>query len=148
MLPMESFGHDVMDISLDGFLKLKAKWAVSVQAMIVRAFQLGLITEAQYSELFRQISAKGWRRKRGEPLDDLVPIVKRSLGQRSLELLELNKIMHAWEIPSTLPMPTTILCDVFQSNPETFEPDELGKVIAVDFKLLPKSTQGVMEELA
>lgn len=148
LLPDESFAQDVLDISLDGFLKLKAKWAVSVQAMVVRAFHLGLITESQYGELFRQISFKGWRRKRGEPLDDLVPIVKRSLGQRSLELLELNKIVHAWEIPCVLPMPTAILCDVFQSDPEKFEPDELGKVIAVDFKVLPQSTQGVLEELA
>ena len=148
LLPEETFGQDVFDISLDGFLKLKAKWAVSVQAMIVRAFHLGLIAESQYQELFRQMSGKGWRRKRSEPLDDLVPEIRRSLGQRSLQLLESNKIMHAWEIPSVLPMPQNILCDVFQSNPERFEPAELGKVVAVDFKVLPNAAQSKLEELA
>jgi len=146
LLPEETFGPDVLDVTLDGFLKLKSKWAVSVQAMVFRAHQLELISHSQYQELFRQISVKGWRKKRGEPLDECIPEVKRSLGKRSLELIESNKVMHAWEIPSELPMPQKILCDIFQADPELFEPAELERIIAVDFKSVAR--QSSVEELA
>lgn len=139
LMPEETFAADVLDATLDGFLKLKAKWAVSVQAMIFRARTLELISENKYTELFRQLSAKGWRRKRSEPLDDCIPIVKRSLGSRALELLESNKVMFAWEIPSALPMPSQILWDAFQSNPEKFEPAEFKKIIPFNFSTAPAS---------
>jgi len=131
LLPAETFGKDVLDTGLDGFLKLKVKWGVSVQSMVYRSRSLGIIGEDQYRELFRQMSFKGWRRAKGEPFDDLIPEVRASLGKRGLDLLESNGLMHVWEIPAVLPMPLKVLCDVFQVNPAELEPLELGKVIAI-----------------
>ncbi len=79
------------------------------------------------------MSAKGWRRARMEPLDNLIPPIKRSLGKRSLQLLEENNVIHAWEIPSELPMPSNVLCDVFDTDPAQFQPKEFDKVITVNF---------------
>jgi Zn-dependent peptidase ImmA (M78 family) len=131
LMPADTFSKDILDTGLDGFLKLKAKWGVSVQAMVVRSHSLGIVSENQYRELFRQMSMKGWRRTKGEPFDDLVPAVQSSVGRRGLELLESNGVMHAWEIPAVLPMPERVLCDVFQVNPGDLVAIELGKVIAL-----------------
>ena len=132
LMPATTFSKDVMDTSLDGFLKLKSKWGVSVQAMVVRSRDLGIIDEWQYQELFKQISQKGWRKAKGEPFDDLVPTVQSSLGKRSLELLETNGIIHSWEIPSELPLPAKILNNIFQTNLADFEPIELKNIILFD----------------
>jgi Zn-dependent peptidase ImmA (M78 family)/DNA-binding XRE family transcriptional regulator len=131
LMPAQTFSKDILDTGLDGFLKLKAKWGVSVQAMVVRSHSLGIVSENQYRELFRQISMKGWRRTKGEPFDDLVPAVQSSVGKRGLELLESNGVMHAWEISAVLPMPEHVLCDVFQIDPGHLAPIELGKVVAL-----------------
>lgn len=140
LLPAESFSRDVLDTTLDGFLKLKVKWGVSVQAMVFRSRSLGLIGESQFRELFRQMSMKGWRRPKGEPFDDLVPVVQSSLGRRSLDVLEANGVIHIWEIPTVLPMPGKILCDVFQVNPDALNPAELGKIISIrDHLQLPNT---------
>ncbi|MGD0057859.1 MAG: XRE family transcriptional regulator [Verrucomicrobiia bacterium] len=129
LMPEGTFLPDVMDASLDGFLKLKPRWGVSVQAMIVRSHDLGIITDNQYRELFRQTGLKGWRRAKGEPFDDMVPDIQGSLGKKSLELLESNAVIHGWEIPTELPMPTHVLCEVFRANPQLFSPSEFGNII-------------------
>jgi len=122
LMPESTFKQDVINLSLEGFLKMKPRWGVSAQAMIFRSRELGIISDSQYTELFRQISMKGWRKARREPLDDQVPAIQSSLGKRSLELLEKNAIIHAWEIPSELPLPISILTQVFQAGAHEFRP--------------------------
>ena len=129
LLPAETFGPEVADTTLDGFLQLKAKWGTSVQAMVVRARTLDLITETHYRELFRQMGIKGWRRPRGEPLDELAPAMTRSLGRRSLELLSANKVIQVWEIPAALPVPLRVLSDIFQVNVSELNPSELNLIL-------------------
>jgi Zn-dependent peptidase ImmA (M78 family)/DNA-binding XRE family transcriptional regulator len=70
LLPRDSFGKDVsmMPTNLNHYLFLKKKWHVSVGAMIRRAFNLGAITNSQYTTLQRKISQNGWRKE--EPLDN------------------------------------------------------------------------------
>jgi len=120
LLPAETFSIDVTDLSLDGFLRLKPKWGVSVQAMIFRAHDLGILSDSQYSELNRQMSSRGWRKAQGEPFDDQLPMVESSIGKRALDLLEENGIIHVWEVPDELPVPMNILCEVFKTSPEGF----------------------------
>lgn len=50
------------DITLRDFAQLKATWGVSIQALIMRCGQLGLIDPARKTSLFKQISARGWRK--------------------------------------------------------------------------------------
>jgi Zn-dependent peptidase ImmA (M78 family)/DNA-binding XRE family transcriptional regulator len=140
LLPAVTFCQDVLDTSLNGFLKLKTKWGVAAQAMAVRAYDLGILLDAQYRQLFRQMSAKGWRKAKGEPFDDLLPVIKPTLGKKSLAVLEANEVLHSWEIPATLPFPIKVLNDVFQTDFTRSEPTELGKIIALpDFRQKPSS---------
>jgi Zn-dependent peptidase ImmA (M78 family) len=50
------------DITLGDLARLKATWGVSIQALIMRCGQLGLIDPARKTSLFKQLSARGWRK--------------------------------------------------------------------------------------
>jgi Zn-dependent peptidase ImmA (M78 family) len=50
------------DITLRDFARLKATWGVSIQALIMRCGQLGLIDPPRKTSLFKQLSARGWRK--------------------------------------------------------------------------------------
>jgi Zn-dependent peptidase ImmA (M78 family)/transcriptional regulator with XRE-family HTH domain len=55
----EIFAGPVM---LSDLIELKKHWGVSIQALIMRGAQLGLIDEKRKGSLFKQLSARGWRR--------------------------------------------------------------------------------------
>lgn len=131
LMPSETFARDVVDTSLDGFKRLKPKWGVSIQAMVRRAKTLELISEETYVRHVRNISVAGWRRAKGEPLDDVVPSTNRSLGKKSLDLLTNSNKIKPWEIPSELPLPERVLESVFETNLKAVLPDELNNVIMI-----------------
>ncbi len=134
LMPASTFGQEIFDTTLNGFLRLKERWGVSAQAMVVRSFQLGLIDEHRRTELFRQMSAKGWRKARGEPLDDLIPEVNSSVGKRSIELLTQGGVIHLWEIPNEIPFPDEVLHVAFNITPEG-----LHEAVAPNVVLFPKA---------
>lgn len=129
LMPAETFGADIMEVSLDHFLRIKSKWGVSAQAMIRRSRDLGIIDPDTYAELFRQAGMRGWRRPRGEPFDELVPVTRGSLGEKSLKILEANGLVQAWELPAQLPLPVSVLSKVFGRDLAAEEPSEFGKII-------------------
>lgn len=91
LLPAESFGAEVWSPSLPAFQALKSRWKVSIGAMIMRCFSLGIIDDESKQRLFKHYSAKGWRKE--EPLDrELEPEQPRLLG-RSIKLLCDEKIV-------------------------------------------------------
>lgn len=51
---------------LNQFLELKPRWKVSMQAMIRRSRDLGLLSPWQYQAAFKELSIKGWRKN--EPM--------------------------------------------------------------------------------
>jgi hypothetical protein len=130
-MPAETFARDVVDPSLEGFKRLKPKWGVSIQAMVRRARDLGLITEDTYERHFRNIGAAGWRRAKGEPLDEVVPPTNRSLGRKSLELLSGSNRIRPWEISGELPLPDRVLQSVFGADLRAMVPEELNNVIVL-----------------
>jgi Zn-dependent peptidase ImmA (M78 family)/DNA-binding XRE family transcriptional regulator len=121
LMPAEIFRNDVIDSTLNGFLRLKERWGVSVQAMVVRAHQLGIISDSRRTELFRQMSWKGWRKPGGEPLDELVPEVRSSVGKRSIDLLTQNRIIQLWEVPNEVPFPDDVLNVAFGIDADQFD---------------------------
>ncbi len=133
LMPPESFICDLVDLNLNGFLILKPKWGVSVQAMMRWARDLGKLSTEKYEELCRQVSMKGWRRAKGEPLDDMVPTINTSLGRRSFDLLRTAGYLNGYELPSIIPVPAGILCTVFGLSARDLEPaPELGKIIHLE----------------
>lgn len=72
-------------LTLESLAPLKRRWGVSLQALIVRARDLALITERQYRYLFEQLSARGWRMREPSTLD--VPIEKPRAVRKMVEVL-------------------------------------------------------------
>jgi Zn-dependent peptidase ImmA (M78 family) len=70
LLPEEGIRRDIIPpVTLAGLAPLKAKWRVAIQAIARRAYDLSIITKRQYTYLFEQIGARGWRTKEPENLD-------------------------------------------------------------------------------
>lgn len=94
LLPRETFLEDLIQYpnKLEFYIELKKKWRVSISAMIIRAFRLGVITHNQYQYLMKQLSKKGWRTK--EPLDDIIQVAKPTLLKKSIEILIENNVLH------------------------------------------------------
>lgn len=92
LLPKESFIKDVSlyPRDLEYYKQLKKKWRVSIQAMIIRAHQLEVLSFNQYQYLMRQISLNDWRKK--EPLDDTLETPKPTILSKSIDLLLDNNI--------------------------------------------------------
>jgi Zn-dependent peptidase ImmA (M78 family)/DNA-binding XRE family transcriptional regulator len=129
LMPRETFSCDIIDTSLDGFKRIKPKWGVSIQAMVRRAKDLGLLSEETYQRHCISMGQQGWRRAKGEPLDDMVPTTNRCLVRKILNLLSNGDKIKPWEIPSELPLPDQVLESVFETNFKTLLPVELDNVI-------------------
>jgi Zn-dependent peptidase ImmA (M78 family)/transcriptional regulator with XRE-family HTH domain len=81
---------------------LKEKWGVSIQALLMRARQLSVMSESSYTNAMTTLSARGWRRR--EP--GAMPAVEQpSLLPRSLELLaeagyDQSRLIGACRVPA------------------------------------------------
>ena len=62
-------------LKLEGYAQVKAKYAVSIGALVRRAKELGIIDYARYRTLNTQLSSRGWRKQ--EPV--AVPVERTSL---------------------------------------------------------------------
>ena len=92
LLPRDTFGEDIKmyptDLSYYQFMK--RKWKVSMQAMMYRSRQLGIITLNQYQYMMRQVSKNGWRTH--EPGDEPGDI-NDTIFQGAIDILLEQKIL-------------------------------------------------------
>jgi Zn-dependent peptidase ImmA (M78 family)/transcriptional regulator with XRE-family HTH domain len=91
----------VPPITLTTLADLKARWGVSLQALIRRAHTLDLMTPSQYRSLSAQLSARGWRTR--EPI--AVPV------ERPRALRQLAELLYG------RPLETTRLADALSLDP-------------------------------
>lgn len=85
LLPAETFAAEVAMPSLETFLAMKPRWKASVGAMVFRAKQLGIISEEYGTRLWKNYSARGWRR--GEPGDEKIVFEETRLMSRAIKML-------------------------------------------------------------
>jgi Zn-dependent peptidase ImmA (M78 family)/DNA-binding XRE family transcriptional regulator len=92
LLPHRSFSAEIHSLSLDGFMALKAKWKVSVGAMIMRASHLDILSDAAAQRLWKYRATRGWHKV--EPLDlpTETPVEEPRLLRRSIEMLVSSKV--------------------------------------------------------
>jgi Zn-dependent peptidase ImmA (M78 family)/transcriptional regulator with XRE-family HTH domain len=77
LMPEILIRPELANLTLGKALDLKREWGVSVAALIQRAHQLGLLTDARRTSLFKQLSARGWRVR--EPASDEIALEKAEL---------------------------------------------------------------------
>lgn len=92
LLPKDSFSKDVFGSSIDHFIQLKAKWKVSISAMIYRCKTLHLLSENQIKYLNNQMTQRGYWRH--EPLDSEMPIERPFAHKQAVNLLLENDIIQ------------------------------------------------------
>lgn len=92
LLPEASFVDDVFSASPESLLHLKPKWKVSVQAMLHRCLDLGIITENQHTYGCKIISKKGWRHQ--EPYDFDIAQESPYMLKQAIELLLNEKVVN------------------------------------------------------
>lgn len=62
LMPTAAMRREIVPpVTLSRLAPLKLRWGVALQALIRRAYDLGIIADRQYRYLFEQLSAKGWR---------------------------------------------------------------------------------------
>lgn len=67
LMPAAEMRDELRNLSMPALAKLKARWGVSMAALIRRARDLGTISDYRYRELNIELSKAGWRVK--EPVD-------------------------------------------------------------------------------
>jgi len=87
-------------ITLERLVQLKKFWKVSVASLLYRASHAGLLTPNQSSYLWRQLSARGWKKR--EPEETQFPAEKPRLYEKVLELHENELGYDAQEIARML----------------------------------------------
>lgn len=71
LMPLEAIRPQLRNVSVGRLHDLKREWAVSMQALIERAWRTKLINQRERTNLYKQLSARGWRKQ--EPLSDQLP---------------------------------------------------------------------------
>jgi Zn-dependent peptidase ImmA (M78 family) len=66
-------------LTLTLLAELKSQWGVSIQSLIMRAFQLEIITDGQRRYLFRQMATRGWLRNEPVPIPSEKPRLLRKM---------------------------------------------------------------------
>lgn len=94
LLPASTFGNEFFSPSLQGLIKLKERWGVSIGAIAMRASSLRLINDNQKEYIFRQLAP--YRKK--EPLDDVIKHEEPKLINRLAQLLDENNIISKSEL--------------------------------------------------
>ena len=100
LLPRETFAREFYGTSLDFLLALKRRWGVAVAAIAYRAKDLQILTENQFSYVFRQLNARKIRKV--EPFDDAFAVAKPQVLPSALSMLLENRVLSSNEIQSEL----------------------------------------------
>ncbi len=66
LLPSKEIAPHLVGINLEKLADLKIYWKASMQAILMKANSLGLVTKSQYDYLWRQMSSLGYRKE--EPI--------------------------------------------------------------------------------
>lgn len=101
LFPAKAFVQEVYALSTPALLPVKTRRGVSMQMMIRRARDLGLINQDRYERAFRDFSARGGRRR--EELDDEIPPEKPALLAKCITTLVDAKVITRDDILSRLP---------------------------------------------
>lgn len=112
LLPEDAMQREmVLPITLTHLAELKARWGVSMQALIMRALALGLISNRQVKRLFMMLSAKGWRTSEPVKIPAEKPRRLRKMAEMAYgappDLHGLASLIHA---------PTKLVRDILESH--------------------------------
>lgn len=114
LMPADAMRQTIVSpVTLDTFVSLKLRWGVSIQALIVRAHSLGLITPRKYKTLMQRLSARGWRLN--EPLSSKVPMERPRVVRQMAEALYGRRIDYA-RLAAATHYPESFVRDLIEAH--------------------------------
>lgn len=144
LLPATSFVPQVRYPTLEQFRTLKAKWRVSIGAMIMRSRNLHLINQEQYRHLWMAYSRRGWRN--GEPLDEILVDARPRVLKRSFELIINEGVSSTDEIRAALPYAPTDIESLCGLDAGTLS--ETPRVVRLSERITPPPRQNAAQVIA
>ncbi len=79
LMPGETIRPSLRNLKVGRLLDLKVEYGVSMQALVEKAFHLGLLTSNQRTNMYKTFSAKGWRTH--EPRSEDIAVEKPALPE-------------------------------------------------------------------
>ncbi len=67
LMPSDDIADDLRDFSLNKAMELKLYWGTAMQALLMKAWQLGKISDKRKTHFFIEMSRRGWRKH--EPIE-------------------------------------------------------------------------------
>jgi len=107
LMPEASFRREVWVASLDTFAALKPRWRTSIQAMVMRCTDLGMVSADQKGFLYRELTMRGWRKR--EPHDDTLSMEGPSLIPSGIRMLVDAGVRRPDQILAELALPAAEL---------------------------------------
>lgn len=102
----------------DAYIDIKEKWEISLQAIAIRMYKLGLIEYQQYRYFFMSINKKGY--KTMEPLDDKIPISRPMKMKSILQLVFEKGIFTVSDLMDDLKVDQAFLTEITGIEEEFF----------------------------
>ena len=103
LLPEGPFRDSLIGLSLEDFKMAKSTWGVSIQAMVRRAYDIGLLDESQYTSRQVAISRKRWRKSEpydGERMPEAPTLLRTCVSRAVREgLLDVKALMARCGVP-------------------------------------------------
>jgi Zn-dependent peptidase ImmA (M78 family)/transcriptional regulator with XRE-family HTH domain len=129
LMPKAAIQRDLKPpITLTLLAKLKRKWKVSMQSLVVRARDVGVLTERQYRYLFEQLSINQWRSEE-PPMG--IPAERPRLIRQMVETLYGNPINYSKLSCDVSLSPKYLqpLLEQFQRKREPSEAELMKKIV-------------------
>ena len=129
LMPMDSLFKEIYSFTnIESYIALKARWKISISAMVYRAKELNFLTDNQFLYLQKQISYKRIREK--EPLDDIIPIENPLLYNSAINMILDENVATGEDLLNMFSLPVEEINQIcgFQSNNSPFSSSVSKKI--------------------
>lgn len=131
LMPEASFLSDVYSTSLDSLLRLKAKWRVSLAAMIYHLHQLAVVPESRYRNLMMHLGRRGWRVT--EPYDEEWEPEQPVLLSQALKIVVDHGLQDASRLAHDTTLDAPTLARLANLPSDFLSPASYDNVITLNF---------------
>jgi len=101
LLP-ETVAREEIDspVTLRSLAYVKARWGISIAALIRRSLELGIISNERYTSLEKQLAVRGWRKTEPVHVPDERPVLIAKLIEASIGNASPQRLHHSLGLPT------------------------------------------------
>jgi Zn-dependent peptidase ImmA (M78 family) len=125
LAPAAEIAPDLEGLDMAKLAHLKMQWGISMQALIMRAFHLGTISDRQRRSFFTRLTQLGYRKQEPYPIPKEAP----TLVNR---LIDFHQTEHAYTIEDLAAVTLSLVPEFRRSYLREGEPAEGPKLRVVN----------------